>query len=196
MSRSGTTVTQDDLIAQLRRVAPNGRPPTVSEFDAHPETVSGRTLLREFDSFAGALHAAGLVPASGRLRQDQRQLLRCYAVEIHPWPDSEPFGTAKYVRDETDLPHLDISTDLTRRLLEASIIRVADNAGPPGDSINAYESVRGRPGVVVAQTLSEREQETMIPGCLHSGLKNLRDGGYTCGREDCDVEVSREEVRL
>lgn len=194
MTRSGTTYSRDDLIAQLRRAAPNGRPPTVSEFDGHPETVSERTLLREFNSYAEALRAAGLAPASGRLRQHQRQLLRCYAVEIHPWPDSEPFGTAEFVRDKTDLPHLDISTDLTRRLLDASIIRVVDNAGPAGDTINAYESVRGRPGAVVAQTISERKEATLIPGCLHSGLTNLRDGGYTCGREDCDVEVSREEV--
>jgi len=196
MSRSGTTYTRDDLIAQLRRAAPNGRPPTLSEFDAHPETASRWTLLREFDGFGDALHAAGLVSASGRLRQHQRQLLRCHAAELHPWPENEPFGTAAYIRDETDLPHLDISTDLTRRLLDASIIRVADNAGPPGDTINVYESVRGRPGAVVAQTISDRKQATLIPGCLHSGLVNLRDGAYTCGREDCDNEVPREEVRL
>jgi hypothetical protein len=43
----------------------------------------------------------------------------------------------------------------------------------------------------------ERAQEILAArdgpvGCGHTGLRNLRDGGFTCTDDDCDVEVSRE----
>lgn len=30
--------------------------------------------------------------------------------------------------------------------------------------------------------------------CGHSGFRNLRDGGFTCGKEDCDAQYDREVV--
>jgi hypothetical protein len=33
-------------------------------------------------------------------------------------------------------------------------------------------------------------------GCGHTGVRNLRNGGYTCTDDTCDIEVSRAEVDL
>lgn len=34
-----------------------------------------------------------------------------------------------------------------------------------------------------------------LPGdCNHRGVRNPRDGPYTCRRDDCDVELTREEA--
>jgi len=33
-------------------------------------------------------------------------------------------------------------------------------------------------------------------GCGHTGVRNIRGGGFTCCNDDCDVEVRRGEVDL
>jgi|APHM01.1.fsa_nt_gi hypothetical protein len=61
---------------------------------------------------------------------------------------------------------------------------------------------RSNPGVVLwrcPRKFRERAQQLVENwdspiGCGHTGIRNVRDGGFTCTTDDCDREVERGEV--
>jgi len=92
-----------------------------------------------------------------------------------------------------DAPYYDAQAGTLDTLHDAGILKKVDRHRYHGTIINIWRvprQVKTRAEELVATI------ETPIPGCPHRGVRNLPDGGYTCLEADCDVEVSRSEVRL
>lgn len=76
---------------------------------------------------------------------------------------------------------------------------------PRGSFNGAIEQVRreeGEHGLIYYYRIHPKIQGLVLDHlkhadtlpCGHTGLQNLRDGGYSCGVEVCDAEYSRETV--
>jgi hypothetical protein len=129
-----------------------------------------------------------------KLSSSQAATIRKYAREIADLPPV--FHSSEKLRDDpnVDCPFRRLDSAVKSRLRCTGTIKRVERRGTSGGTVNIWrvpEAVRKR-----ADKCLIEQSETPIPGCPHSGVSNVRDGGYTCGREDCDVEVSREEVRL
>lgn len=128
------------------------------------------------------------------LSASQAATIRKYAREIADLPPV--FHSSEKLCDDPNVacPFRKLDSGVKSRLRVTGTIRRVERRGTSGGTVNIWrvpEVVRKR-----AEGCLIEQSETPIPGCPHSGLTNLRDGGYTCGRDDCDVQVPREEVRL
>jgi hypothetical protein len=101
------------------------------------------------------------------------------------------------IRDDphaaAELTYHEISKATVMGLHASSLIKVVGRVQPTngaGSSVTVW---------LCPERYRERAQEIVDSrdspvGCGHSGVRNLRDGGFTCTDDDCDVEVSRAEV--
>jgi len=128
------------------------------------------------------------------LSASQAATIRKYAREIADLPPK--FHSSEKLCDDpnVDCPFRRLDSAVKSRLRCTGTIQRVRRAGTSGGTVNIWrvpEAVAKR-----AEECLVEQAETPIPGCPHSGVSNVRGGGYTCGRDDCDVEVPREEVRL
>jgi len=128
------------------------------------------------------------------LSASQAATIRRYAREIADLPPK--FHSSEKLCDDpsVDCPYRTLDSGVKSRLRCTGTIQRVRRAGTSGGTVNIWrvpEAVAKR-----AEECLVEQAETPVPGCPPSGLFNLRDGGYTCGRDDCDNEVPREEVRL
>lgn len=66
---------------------------------------------------------------------------------------------------------------------------VVERVGRTDDGANTYRTDAG--AYEVAREI-RRERRTLP--CGHGGMRNLRDGDYTCGNPDCGAHYDRETV--
>lgn len=68
-------------------------------------------------------------------------------------------------------------------------IQIADRIDEGGKYIHLWEL-----NPAIEDMVQSHIDHADILPCGHTGLQNLRDGGYSCGVEVCDAEYSRETV--
>lgn len=127
------------------------------------------------------------------LTSSQARMAQAYAVPISKLP--RRFHSSVHLRDDPDcdLPYHDLPRNRYRQFSETGVIVCEGRRQRRGTSCRIWS--------VPAEVLRRAreyvdDRETQIPGCPHSGLRNLDNNRYTCCNDECANTVLREEVRL
>jgi hypothetical protein len=166
-------------------------PPT--EHDCYPEADSADVVKLVPDGGSSVLEAG---VNDGQLSRGQFSLVRQHAHIIVDLPRGR-FHASEMACDDPDLevPYAALPHDLKLWNSRGIITKVERRRLSQSGTTRSYfiwrvpESVHGYAERYIEQL------ETAIPGCPHTGVRNVPLGGYTCCDDDCDNEVPREEVR-
>jgi len=128
-----------------------------------------------------------------KLSRGQANLVRSYARVIADLPLSV-FHISEYV-DNSDEYSVQISyverpSELVR-LRTHGIVKKVDKLSYDGSQFHVWSA--SEEAVTRAREYLE-QLETAVPGCPHTGVRNVPDGGFTCCNDECDNEVPREMV--
>jgi len=127
------------------------------------------------------------------LNRAQARMVQAYAVPIAKLP--RRFHSSVHLKedDDCDLPYHDLPRNRYRQFSETGIIVCEGRRQRRGTSCRIWsvpEEVHRR----ARERVDDRE--TQIPGCPHSGLRNVPDTDrYTCCDDECANTVPRAEVR-
>jgi hypothetical protein len=128
------------------------------------------------------------------LSAQQHKTIKIHAVELdRQLPDGGvPFSFS--ARADIGCPTADIPEWLWRQLWSSDIIerdtKVQSNGG--GSMVSVWTI-----SLAKRERVRQLAEETESPcGCGHSGIDNRDGGGFSCGRDYCDIEVKRAEVEL
>jgi hypothetical protein len=132
----------------------------------------------------------------GQLRRGQHMIVQQHAHVIAELPRGRFHGSEIACKDPTvEVPYADFPHDL-KLWHSRGILSKVERRSVSLSSTTATYFVWRVPEEVHDYAESYLEQlETAIPGCPHTGVRNVPQGGYTCCDDDCDNEVPREEVR-
>jgi len=159
------------------------------EHDCYPEADSPEVVKLVPD---GGQSLAERAVGEGLLHRGEATTIRNNAREIVAPPRGRFHGST-VARDDADvdLPYGNPPHGI-KRLWRADIIRRVDRRKVNQSTIYIWEV----PDRVREYAETYLEQlETAIPGCPHTGIRNVPGGGFSCCDDDCDNEVPREEVR-
>jgi hypothetical protein len=162
-------------------------PPT--EHDCYPEADSADVVKLVPD---GGPSVSGMAVEEGVLNRGEAILIRKSAREIAPLPRGR-FHSSTAAREDpsVEVPYADLPHGL-KRSWRRTILRQVERRKVNQSTVYIWE-VPERVHDYVEDYLEQLE--TAIPGCPHTGVRNVPRGGYTCCDDDCDNEVPREEVR-
>jgi len=128
-----------------------------------------------------------------KLSRGQANLVRSYARLIADLPLSE-FHISEYVHDSDEysvqIPYVERPSELVR-LRTHGIVKKVDKLSYDGSLFHVW--IASEEAVIRAREYLE-QSETAVPGCPHTGVRNVPNGGYTCCNGECDNEVAREMV--
>ncbi len=127
------------------------------------------------------------------LKRSQANLVQSHAFVIADLPLCV-FHMSKAVRDSDDIsvsePYVEKPVDLVR-LDDCGLVEKVGWSRVNGSLFHFWSAY----DVAVKRAREYVEQlETPVPGCPHTGIRNVPGGGFTCCTDDCDNEVRREVV--
>jgi hypothetical protein len=85
----------------------------------------------------------------------------------------------------------ELSNGPIRSFVHKGIIKKAGWYHLDGDKVRLYEITQ--PAYEVAHNRDDGDRGP-IPGCAHTGLRNIAEDEYTCTVDGCDNTVTREQV--
>lgn len=126
------------------------------------------------------------------LSRSQARLLETCAQTVATLPDR--FHCSGALDAYTDLPYVDLDAGLKDQLRRRGILICVSQRRVRGGPINLYEASAA--AQTRAEKMLETRPETAVPGCPHTGLRNLGGDQYSCTEDGCNNSCSRDEVRL
>lgn len=128
----------------------------------------------------------------GRMKRGQADLIRHNARAIQSLPRGK-FHTSEVVRDgasDVEVPYADLPDTIKRRQGRGVLLKAERRYF--GSSTYFIWRIPDKIHDYAEQYLEQLD--TAIPGCPHTGVRNISGGGYTCCNDECDNEVPRSEV--
>lgn len=159
------------------------------EHDCYPAADSPEVVKLVPD---GGTSLAEAAVETGVLNRGEATLLRKRAQEIAALPRGR-FHSSIAAREDPDIevPYADLPHGL-KRFWRGNLLRRIERRKVNQSTVYIWQ-VPERVHDYVEGYLEQLE--TAIPGCPHTGVRNVPLGGYTCCDDECDNEVPREEVR-
>jgi hypothetical protein len=128
------------------------------------------------------------------LPEQQHRTIKIHAVELdRQLPDGgEPFSFSE--RASVDCAAADLPEWLWRKLWSTGVVdRVDKVRSRNGGSMVSIWTMAPAKRAYVRRHADQTES---LFECGHSGIDNRDGGGFSCGRDYCDIEVPRAEVQL
>lgn len=127
------------------------------------------------------------------LSRGQARIVQVYSGVLSRLPETF-HSSLRLKRDaDCDVPYVDVESNRLRTMTARDCLICVEKRrrrGSPQRIWSVPEAVHQRAKELVDQ------RETAIPGCPHSGIRNIPDSDrYTCTDDGCANTVPREEVR-
>jgi len=163
------------------------------EHDCYPAADSPEVVKLVPDGGVNVVEAA---VKEERLNRGQAPIIRAHATTIVDLPQGR-FHASKVACDDPNLevPYAALPHDLKLWNSRGIITKVERRSVSLPGTTATYFVWRVPESVHEYAERYIEQLETAIPGCPHTGVRNVPLGGYTCCDDECDNEVPREEVR-